>query len=67
MYVLVTGAGPDREILQRVPMRQIHPAGLWEGDLDPTRAEYRLEAVYGAPGSPAFVFRRPLPFLAHAR
>lgn len=59
MYVLVTGAGPDREVLQRVPMRQIHPAGLWEGDLDPSAAGYRLEAVYGAAGSPAVVFDDP--------
>jgi 1,4-alpha-glucan branching enzyme len=59
MYVLVTGAGPDREVLQRVPMRQIHPAGLWEGDLDPSAAGYRLEATYGAAGSPAVVFDDP--------
>ena len=59
MYVLVTGAGPDREVLQRVPMRQIHPAGLWEGDLDPSAAGYRLEAMYGAAGSPAVVFDDP--------
>ncbi|HUC12967.1 MAG TPA: hypothetical protein VMS00_00810, partial [Acidimicrobiales bacterium] len=55
MYVVVTGPAPDRPTLERVPMRQVHPAGLWEGPLDPAAAGYRLEAVYGAPGSPAFV------------
>jgi len=59
MYVVVTGPAPDRPTLERVPMRQVHPAGLWEGPLDPAAAGYRLEAVYGAPGSPAFVFDDP--------
>jgi 1,4-alpha-glucan branching enzyme len=62
MSVLVTGPAPDREILQRVAMRQIHPGGLWEGDLDPTVAGYRLEATYGAAGSPGFVFDDPYRF-----
>ncbi len=57
--MLVTGPAPDREVLQRVAMRQVHPAGLWEGDLDPTAAGYRLEATYGAAGSPGFVFDDP--------
>ena len=60
MYLLVTGAGPDRVVLERVPMRQIHPAGLWEGDLDPSCG--RLPARGGLwlrPGSPAFVFDDP--------
>jgi 1,4-alpha-glucan branching enzyme len=59
MYLLVTGPAPEREILGRVAMRQIHPGGLWEADLDPTAAGYRLEATYGGAGSPSFVFDDP--------
>jgi 1,4-alpha-glucan branching enzyme len=59
MYVVVTGPAPDRPTLERAPMRQVHPAGLWEGPLDPAAASYKLEALYGAPGSPAFVFDDP--------
>ncbi len=59
MYVVVTGPTPDRITLERAPMRQVHPAGLWEGALDPAAASYKLEALYGPPGSPAFVFDDP--------
>ncbi len=48
MYLLVTGAPPDGDVLARVPMHQVHPGGLWEAPLDPAAAGYRLEAVYGA-------------------
>ncbi len=40
-------------------MHQVHPGGLWEAPLDPSAAGYRLEAVYGGPGSPGFVFDDP--------
>jgi 1,4-alpha-glucan branching enzyme len=59
MYLLVTGPGADRPVIKRLEMRLIHPAGLWEGDLEPTAAGYRLEAIYGALGSPGFVFEDP--------
>jgi 1,4-alpha-glucan branching enzyme len=59
MYVVVTGPEPDRPPLERIAMRQVHPGGLWEGALDPAAASYRLEALYGGPGSPAFVFDDP--------
>jgi 1,4-alpha-glucan branching enzyme len=59
MYLLVTGAFPDRDVLDRVAMRQVHPGGLWEAPLDPSAVGYRLEAVYGAPGSPGFAFDDP--------
>jgi 1,4-alpha-glucan branching enzyme len=58
MYLLVTGPGPERAVLSRAPMRPIGPF-LWEATLDPAAAGYRLEAVYGAPGSPGFVFDDP--------
>jgi len=58
MYVLVTGPGPARPVLHRSAMRQVHPAGLWEGPLAPSAPGYRLEAVYG-PGVPAFVYDDP--------
>jgi len=56
---LSQGPEPDRPTLERTPMRQVHPGGLWEGRLDPAAASYKLEALYGAPGSPAFVFDDP--------
>ncbi|HXW81083.1 MAG TPA: 1,4-alpha-glucan branching protein GlgB, partial [Acidimicrobiales bacterium] len=59
MYVLVTGPGPDRPVLGRVPMQQVDEGGLWEGKLDPSAPGYRLEVVYGATGSPGFVFDDP--------
>jgi 1,4-alpha-glucan branching enzyme len=59
MYVVVTGPEPDRPTLERTPMLQVHPGGLWEGPLDPAAESYKLEARYGAPGSPAFVFDDP--------
>ncbi|HXW80861.1 MAG TPA: hypothetical protein VEJ84_15270, partial [Acidimicrobiales bacterium] len=59
MYVLVTGPGPERPVLQRVPMRQVDEGGLWEGKLGPSAPGYRLEVVYGATGSPGFVFDDP--------
>ncbi|MGH9105887.1 MAG: 1,4-alpha-glucan branching protein GlgB [Acidimicrobiales bacterium] len=59
MYLLVTGPGPDRPVLERYMMSKAHPAGLWEAPLDPSAAGYRLEAVYGGPGSPSFVFDDP--------
>jgi 1,4-alpha-glucan branching enzyme len=59
MYLQVTGPGPERRSLERVPMRLVHSAGLWEGPLPPSAAGYRLEAVYGGPGSPGFVFDDP--------
>ncbi len=59
MYLLVTGPAPDREVVERVPMAQVHPAGLWEGQLAPAAAGYRMEAVYGWAGSPGFVFDDP--------
>jgi 1,4-alpha-glucan branching enzyme len=59
MYVLVTGPAPGRDILDRVPMTLVHPGGLWEAPLDPSAAGYRLEAVYGGPGSPGFAFDDP--------
>jgi 1,4-alpha-glucan branching enzyme len=59
MYLLVTGPAPDRAVLARVPMHQVHPGGLWEAPLDKAAAGYRLEAVYGAPGSPGFSFDDP--------
>ena len=40
-------------------MTQVHPGGLWEAPLDPSAAGYRLEAVYGGPGSPGFAFDDP--------
>ena len=59
MYLLVTGPGPDRPVLERLQMRQVDQGGLWEGDLEPSAAGYRLEVVYGAPGAPGFVFDDP--------
>jgi 1,4-alpha-glucan branching enzyme len=59
MYLLVTGPAPDRPVLARVPMRQVHPGGLWEAPLDGAAVGYRLEAVYGAPGSAGFSFDDP--------
>jgi 1,4-alpha-glucan branching enzyme len=59
MYVVVTGPEPDRPTVERTPMRQVHPGGLWEGPLDAAAASYKLEALYGSPGSPAFVFDDP--------
>ena len=59
MYVLVTGPGPDRPVVGRVPMRQVDQGGLWEGELDRSAAGYRLEVVYGATGAPGFVFDDP--------
>jgi 1,4-alpha-glucan branching enzyme len=59
MYVVVTGQEPDRAPLERTAMRQVHPGGLWEGPLDPSAASYKLEALYGTPGSPTFVFDDP--------
>jgi 1,4-alpha-glucan branching enzyme len=59
MHVLVTGPGPDRPVLGRVAMRQVDEGGLWEGKLDPSAPGYRLEVVYGATGSPGFVFDDP--------
>jgi 1,4-alpha-glucan branching enzyme len=56
MYLLVTG--PGREVLERRPMEQVAP-GLWQAPLEPSAAGYRLEAVYGGPGSPGFVFDDP--------
>src|SRR5579875_2522512 len=58
MYVLVTGPGPARPVLHRSPMRQVHPAGLWEGPLAPSAPGYRLEAVY-AKGTSAFTYDDP--------
>ncbi|HTW06014.1 MAG TPA: alpha-amylase family glycosyl hydrolase, partial [Acidimicrobiales bacterium] len=59
MYLLVTGAEPERPVLRRSPMLRVHPGGLWEGQLAPTAAGYRLEAVYGGAGGPGFVFDDP--------
>ena len=53
------GAEPGPHPWSVLAMRQVHPGGLWEGPLDPAAASYKLEAVYGAPGSPAFVFDDP--------
>ncbi len=59
MYLLVTGPVGDSDVVARVPMARVHPGGLWEAPLDPTAPGYRLEAVYGGPGSPAFAFDDP--------
>ncbi len=59
MYLLVTGPGPERPVLERVQMRQVDQGGLWEGDLDRSAAGYRIEVVYGATGAPGFVFDDP--------
>jgi 1,4-alpha-glucan branching enzyme len=59
MHLLVIGPGPERPVLGRAPMRQIHPGGLWEGPLDTAAAGYRLEAVYGSAGAPGSVFDDP--------
>ena len=59
MYLLVTGAPPEHEVLERLPMRQLSPAGLWEGRLRADAPGYRLEAVYGGDGAPSFVFDDP--------
>ncbi len=59
MYLLVTGPAPERQVTERVPMRQVHPGGLWEAELSPAAPGYRLEAVYGGAGSPGFVFDDP--------
>ncbi len=59
MYVLVTGPEPERPVLRRTAMRQVHAAGLWVGPLAPAVAGYRLEAVYGGAGGPGFVFDDP--------
>ena len=59
MYLLVTSAPSDQDVLARVPMLLVHPGGLWEAPLDPSAAGYRLEAVYGVPGSPGFAFDDP--------
>ena len=40
--------------------------GLWEGNLDPSAAGYRLEAIYGAAGFAGCRLRRPLPVVADA-
>ena len=58
MYLLVTGPAPERPVLERTPMHEVAPA-LWEAPLAPSAAGYRLEAVYGGPGSPSFVFDDP--------
>ncbi|MDA8300035.1 MAG: 1,4-alpha-glucan branching protein GlgB [Actinomycetota bacterium] len=66
MYLLVTGSGPGAPgsgpgapVLRRTPMRQAHPAGLWEAPLVASAEGYRLEAIYGRAGAPGFVFDDP--------
>ena len=59
MYLLVTGRDADSDVVARAPMALVHPGGLWEAPLDPAAPGYRLEAVYGGPGSPGFVFDDP--------
>ncbi|MGC8626698.1 MAG: 1,4-alpha-glucan branching protein GlgB [Acidimicrobiales bacterium] len=59
MYILVGVQSPAEEPLQRVAMHQVHPAGLWEGPLDPSAAGYRLEACYGGAAPPGFVYDDP--------
>ncbi|HET9060430.1 MAG TPA: 1,4-alpha-glucan branching protein GlgB [Acidimicrobiales bacterium] len=57
MYLLVLdGEGKTAE---RVPMSRVHEGGLWQGRLSPSATGYRLEAVYGGPGSSGFVFDDP--------
>jgi 1,4-alpha-glucan branching enzyme len=59
MFLIATGAGPERPVLQRTAMHEVHPAGLWEGALDLSAPSYRLEAIYGSAGAPGFVFEDP--------
>ncbi len=59
MFLIATGAGPERPVLQRTAMHEVHPAGLWEGALDLSVPSYRLEAIYGSAGAPGFVFEDP--------
>jgi 1,4-alpha-glucan branching enzyme len=59
MYLLVKGPDADSDVVARAPMALVHPGGLWEAPLDPTAPGYRLEALYGGPGSPGFVFDDP--------
>lgn len=61
MYVVVTGPEPERNVLERVPMQQVQPAGIWEGPLAPSAAGYRLEVRYG-PGTPGFEYEDPYRF-----
>ena len=53
MYLLVTGPSPGRAVLDRVPMHQVHPGGLWEAPLDPAAAgsAWRPSRRPGSPGS----------------
>ena len=64
MFLIVIGAGPERPVLQRTAMRQIHPGGLWEGAARPRRR--RLPAGgHLRLGRGSWVrVRRPLPLVA---
>ena len=45
---------------QSVPMRRLHPAGVFEAELPSGVHQYRLEADYGRAGAPStFVFDDP--------
>jgi 1,4-alpha-glucan branching enzyme len=59
MNILVASAGRADRQRPRVAMHLLHPAGLWEGPLDTSAPGYELEAAYGGPGSPGFVFEDP--------
>ena len=66
MYLLVTGPGSDRPVLERVAMHLIHPAGLWEGDLDRSRARLPARGDLRLGRFTRLRVRRPLSPLAHA-
>ena len=59
MYLLVTGPAPERPVLERGTDAPGPPGRPVGGTARPGGGGYRLEAVYGAPGSPGFTFDDP--------